>query len=135
MATFDDDLRAAFAAQIIAAIDGGAGPGYVEFRKLSQPAKPSVAPPANSLLGTLTLSSPCAVYDGGLYRVVFSAIAQDDAADDSGTATWARFYDGDGVAVLDCTMGSLASSADIKLNATNVVAGGPLRLNSFYINV
>ena len=48
--------------------------------------------------------------------LTFSAIAQDTAADNNGTATWARINNGDGGYVMDLDISNNSGSGDIKLN-------------------
>ncbi|UTW12927.1 hypothetical protein [Marinobacterium rhizophilum] len=80
------------------------------------------------LLGTLTFSKPCGTVTDGL--LTFAAITDDDEANASGTATWARALDGDGTFVIDGACGALGSGAFVELNTVDIVAGGPLRATS-----
>lgn len=110
------------------AIDAGAGPGTLKIYTGTRPATGG-ALSGNTLLGTLTFADPCApnAADGVL---TFSAITQDAAADASGTATWARVADSAGAFVLDLSVGATGSGADIELNTTNIVTGGPISITS-----
>lgn len=135
MATINGALRVAILTEVRDHIDAGGSAGYVEFRKLAKPATPDHPPPASSLLGTLALSYPCGTIDGGTYELIFAAITQDNSADDGGTATWARIYSSDNDAVIDVTVGAIGSGAELQMNNTTVVAGGPLRINSFKVGV
>jgi hypothetical protein len=80
------------------------------------------------LLGTLTFSKPSGSVTEGV--ITFAAIAGDVSADAGGVATWARAADGDANQVMDLTVGGIGSGADIELNTTSIVAGGPLRVTS-----
>jgi len=110
------------------AIDAGSGPGTLKIYTGTRPATGG-ALSGNTLLGTLTFSDPGApnAADGVL---TFSAITQDEAADASGTATWARVEDSDGTFVLDLSVGATGSGADIELNTVSIVAGGPISITS-----
>ena len=56
--------------------------------------------------------------------------AQDSAANNSGTATWARISNSDGVFVMDLDVSVNAGSGDIKLNSVDVILGGPISIIS-----
>jgi hypothetical protein len=113
-------------------LDAGAGNGTIKIYTGTQPASADDGIGGATLLGTLTFSKPSApAASGGV--LTFNAIAQDDAADASGTATWARIADSDGNTVFDCDVGM--SGATINLNTTTIVAGGPISITSFTITV
>jgi len=122
------------AAALIADLDSDTDPGYIELYTGTQPAGPGTAVTDQTLLGTAVLSAdPSATNSGGL--ITFNAITQDDAADASGTATWMRLYRGDDTAFADMDVGDLASSATAKMNTVTVVAGGPIKINAFTIQI
>lgn len=77
-------------------------------------------------LGTLTLSKPCGTVTNGV--LTFDAIAEEESAQANGTASWARFSDGDGNAVLDASVGLTSSGADFIINTTTIITGGPIRI-------
>jgi hypothetical protein len=59
----------------------------------------------------------------------FNAIAQDSAADATGTAAFFRIFQSDGTtAVIDGDVGTTGS--DLNLNTTSIVAGGPIQITS-----
>lgn len=113
-------------------LDAGAGNGTIKIYTGTQPASADDGIGGATLLGTLTFSKPSApAASGGV--LTFDAITQDDAADASGTATWARIADSAGNTVFDCDVGT--SGATINLNTTTIVAGGPISITSFTITV
>lgn len=116
---------------ITARMDLGAGPATLKIYSGSQPPNGDAAE-SGTLLATLTFSNPAA---GGAANGVltFDAITEDSAADASNTATWARIEDSNGNNVFDGDVNS--SGAMINLNTTAVVAGGPVRINSFTITI
>ena len=116
---------------ITARMDLGAGPATLKIYSGSQPPNGDAAE-SGTLLATLTFSNPAA---GGAASGVltFDAITEDSAADASNTATWARIEDSNGNNVFDGDVNS--SGAMINLNTTAVVAGGPVRINSFTITI
>ena len=116
-----------------AAIDGGGSAGTIKIYTVGggRPAGPATAP-AGTLLATLTLAYPaCGTTSGGV--LTFGTITEDSAADDTGTAAWARIADGAGVAVVDSDVST--TGAGINLNTVSIVAGGPVRLTSGSITV
>lgn len=110
-------LRNRRADAITAEVDSGTGPGYVEIRTGTQPAAGGAA--TGTLLATLTLSDPSfgAAANGA---IAVNAVAEDTAADASGTAGWFRVYTSAGAAVFDG-----AIPADMTLSpSASIVAGG-----------
>lgn len=114
-------------------IDGGSGAGTIKIYTGSQPANPQSAA-TGTLLGTLTLSDPCApsASNGVL---TFSAITQDSSADNTGTAGWARIADSAGTAVLDGNVTTTGGGGMIELNTTSIVAGGPISITAFTLTM
>lgn len=126
-------VRNAMGQVIVDALDAGAGAAILEFYTGTMPATTGGALSGNTLLGTLTCSDPSATISTGI--LTFSVIAQDNAADASGTASWARLKDSTGAAVADMDVTDLAGTGTIKLNTVTIVAGGPILMNSYVITV
>jgi hypothetical protein len=108
-------------------IDAGAAGGTINIYNGTQPATGETALSGNTLLATLTFSgtsAPNAV--AGV--LTFSAITEDSTADATGTATFARIRDSNGVDVIDMDVGT--SGASINLNTVSIVAAGAVRLTS-----
>jgi hypothetical protein len=121
-------IRNARANLIKAAIDADVNPGELKIYADTRPATGG-ALTGQVLLGTCTFSQPCAPdASGGV--LTFSAVTDDDAADASGTATWARIVDGAGAFVMDIDVGLTGSGADFIMNTVTIVAGGPIRVAS-----
>jgi len=94
----------------------------------TQPAGPSVSIGAQTLLGTLTCNATFA--PGASAGVLtLNSITQDSAADATSTATWFRMTTSGGTALIDGTVGT--SGADLNLNTTSIVTGGPIAVTSF----
>lgn len=124
-------IRNARATQIATAIDGGASGGKLNIYSGSRPGTGggAIDPFNNLLLGTLTFSKPCAAsIDNGV--LTFAAIAQDSAADNNGTATWARITNSDGGYSMDLDVSVNSGSGDIKLNSVDIIQGGPISIIS-----
>ena len=108
------------------AIDAGAGAGVVEIYDGTRPAT-GAAVTTQTLLGTVTCGDPSAANaTGGV--LTFNSFTEDSAADADGTATWGRILDSDDTFVTDLSVGT--SSADLIMNTTAVVTGGPIRIDS-----
>lgn len=122
--------RNAMGDALITALGNGA---LIKFYTGTQPTDVSTALSGNTLLGTLTGSSPFApATSGGV--VTASAITQDSSADATGTATFVRIFKSDATtAVIDLSVGT--SSADVIMNTTSIVTGGPILLSSMTIAI
>lgn len=126
---FSAAARNAMADALTAAIGNG---GLVKIYTGSQPATPDTAISTQTLLGTLTCGSPFApAASSGV--ITANSITQDSSADATGTAAWYRLCNSDGTAVHDGTIGT--SAADLILNTTSIVSGGPISVSSFAITV
>lgn len=118
-------------------LDAGAGAGYVEVRDGTQPASVEVAA-TGTLLGTCVLSDPAfgAATVASPSVATANAIADDTNADASGTASWFRAYDSNGVAVIDGDISTTAAgTGDMLLDDTAIVAGGTIAVNSWTLNM
>jgi hypothetical protein len=127
--------RTALAAQLATLWDTAtaAGPCTLKFYDGAQPAGPATAVTTQVLLGTLTCSDPIGSAAAGV--LTFGAVTQDNAADATGTATWARLLDADGVARADFDVTNTAGTGAVKINTVNIVAGGPIAMNSLTITM
>lgn len=132
MAQFALAVRNATATARRDAIDAAATPGVVRLYTGSMPADADTAVGGQTLLGTVTCAQPCgSVADG---KLTFSSLTQDDSADASGTAAWARIEDGDGNAVVDLTVSATGGGGELQLNTTSIVAGGPIQIDALEIS-
>ncbi|WP_299393294.1 hypothetical protein [Pelagibius sp.] len=133
------DVRIANAAAIamcnaaVDLIDGGAGAGLLRIYDGARPADPDVAVGAQVLLAELTMSDPAfgnAVDANPGGQATANAITADGSANASGTATWCRIVDSNGVAILDGDVGATASGAFLELNTTAITAGQNVSVSS-----
>ena len=104
-------------------LDSGSQSATVIFYEGVQPASPSVAADPSKKLVTLTLPEPC-------FKEVTATYVELHPSDTAtviktGTATWARIFNGAGEVAADLTMGT-----DITLANTNLVVGGTLSIQS-----
>lgn len=104
-------------------MDSGSQSATVIFYEGVQPASPAIVANANSALVTLTFPEPCIKETTPTYVELHPT----DTATviKTGTATWARIYNGTGEVTADLTVGT-----DITLANTNLVLGGTLSIQS-----
>ena len=104
-------------------MDSGSQSATVIFYEGAQPASPSVAADSSKKLVTLALPEPC-------FKEVTATYVELHPSDTatvikSGTATWARIFNGAGEVAADLTVGT-----DISLANTNLGVGGTLSITS-----
>ena len=116
------------------AVDAGAGAGTIAVYDGTQPANADAALAGNTLLGTLTCSDPSAP-GAAAGTLTLSAIAEDAAADATGTASFARIRDSNSATVFDCDISATGGGGTLQLNTTSIVIGGPIRITSFTISI
>ena len=104
-------------------MDNGSQSATVIFYEGVQPVSPAIAADSNSALVTLTFPEPCIKETTATYVDLHPTDTA--TATKSGTATWARIYNGAGEVVADLTVGT-----DIALVNTNLVLGGSLSVTS-----
>jgi hypothetical protein len=102
-------------------LDSDGGQGLLEFFTRS-----------GTLLATLKFSRPAAHEpEGG--SISFAPI-ESGVAVASGQAVRAAAKTSDGTLVFEADVGTMDSSAVIKLSETNIVAGSPIRIRSFVLS-
>ena len=104
-------------------MDSGSQSATVIFYEGVQPASPSVAADPSKKLVTLTLPEPC-------FKEVTATYVELHPSDTAtviktGTATWARIFNGAGEVAADLIVGT-----DISLANTNLALGGTLSIAS-----
>ena len=107
-------------------MDSGSQSATVIFYEGVQPAGTSVAADSNNALATLVFPEPCIKETTATY-VEFHP-SDTGSVIKTGTATWARIYNGAGEVAADLTMG-----VDISLANANLILGGSFQVNSFKI--
>lgn len=104
--------------------------GLLDIYSGTQPAGPGTAVTTQTKLAQLACSSTfAAAASNGLLTA--NTITQDSAANASGVATWFRLTTSGGTAVLDGSVGT--ASADLILNTTSIVSGGPVSVTALTI--
>ena len=104
-------------------IDNGSQSATVIFYDGVQPANTSIAADSNNALVTLVFPEPCIKETTATY-VEFHPTDTGNVIK-SGTATWARIFNGAGEVAADLTVGT-----DITLANTNLALGGTLSVTS-----
>jgi len=123
-----DAVNNAVCDALVDLIDTG-GAGTIKLYDGTQPATGDTAITSQTLLGTLPFSATA--FGASSSGVATAAsITGDSSADASGTATWARIADGNGLDQFDCDVNDDAS-ATIDLNTNVIVAGQSIDITSF----
>ena len=107
-------------------MDNGSQSATVIFYEGVQPANTSVAADSNNALVTLTFPEPSIKEVTPTYVELHPT--NTGSVVKSGTATWARIYNGAGEVAADLTVGT-----DITLANTSLALGGSFQVNSFKI--
>ena len=117
------NARLAMIQAFASSMDNGSQSSAVIFYKGVQPASPAVAADSNNALVTLTFPEPCIKETTATYVELHPT----DTATviKTGTAAWARIFNGAGEVAADLTVGT-----DISLANTNLVVGGTLFIQS-----
>jgi hypothetical protein len=102
------------------AIDGGSGPGTMEIRSGTRPATPATTA-TGTLLATVVFGDP----SFGTWSAGSSTIADPAAvtAAGTGTASWCRVKDSNGVAIMDGDVTATGGGGDVTLASTSITSG------------
>ncbi len=119
--------------QILNALNAGSTGATCKLYTGTKPTSPETAISTQVLLGTLTCSKPAGTVAAKV--LTFDVITQDSSADNTGTATWARFADSTGTAVMDVDASTIGGAGFLQMNTTNIVAGGPITISSCVITI
>ena len=115
-----------------ALIDAG-GAGSINIYSGVQPTDPDDAVGAGTLLAELTFSADSFGNANASGVATANAITGDAAANDTGTATWARILSGGSDTVFDCDVG--VSGATINLDSVSIIAGATVDINRFTLTM
>ncbi len=115
-------------------LDGGTGAGVIELYTAPMPASANTAISTQTLLGAVPFNDPSAPEAAaGVLTFDVDPVLEDAQADDTGDVAWARIKDSDGNTICDVNVGT--ADAVIIMNTVSLVAGGPIRINSFTITM
>ena len=104
-------------------MDSGSQSATVVFYEGVQPASPAVTVDSSNALVTLVFPEPCIKETTATYVELHPT--DTGSVIKTGTATWARIFNGGGEVAADLTVGT-----DITLANTNLVVGGTLSVTS-----
>ena len=104
-------------------MDSGSQSATVIFYEGVQPASPAVAADSNNALVTLNFPEPCIQETTATYVELHPT--DTGSVIKTGTAVWARIFNGAGEVAADLTVGT-----DISLANTNLALGGSLSITS-----
>ena len=104
-------------------MDNGSQSATVTFYEGVQPANTSIAADSSNALVTLVFPEPCVKETTANYVELHPT--DTGSVIKTGTATWARIYNGAGEVAADLTVGT-----DIALANTNLALGGSLSITS-----
>ena len=104
-------------------MDDGSQSATVIFYEGVQPASPAIAADSNNALVTLVFPEPCIKETTATYVELHPT--DTGSVIKTGTATWARIFNGAGEVAADLTVGT-----DISLANTNLALGGTLFIQS-----
>jgi len=114
--------------------DNGTANGYMEIYANDgdgMPADANTAITNQTLLGTVVFAKPAFSTADSSGSSFAASITGEDSAVASGTAAWARHYDGDDTVLCDTDVGDLTSSAVVKLSTTAITAGDAITITTF----
>lgn len=119
--------------QIRAAINAGAAGGKIKIYDGTMPTLPTDAVTTQQLLGTLTFAVDCGTVSAGVLNM--ASITQDNEADHTGNASWARITDSNDNVVMDVNASVTGGSGVIQMNTVAIVELGPILISAFVISV
>lgn len=126
--------RNAAANAAVGLLNAGTAAGTIQIRSGTMPADPQTAPPTDSaVLATVVLADPAAGPAAAGVATITDPAAVDAAA--TGTATWARFLDSGGAAVMDCDVTATGGGGSITLSTTSLSAGVVLDMGAITFTV
>jgi len=104
-------------------MDSGSQSATVIFYQGTQPTSPAIAADSNNALVALTFPEPCIKETTATYVELYPTNTA--TVIKTGTATWARIFNGAGDVAADLTVGT-----DITLANTNLIVGGTMSIQS-----
>lgn len=107
-------------------IDSGATSGYFAIYAGTRPANVNVVPGA-SPLAIIHLTEPCGTVASNALTLTPGVVG---SVTTSGVATWARLFNGNGDAVLDCDCSNTGGTGELKLSNVTLYAGAEVSLTS-----
>lgn len=124
--------RNAAASAVVGLLDAGPAAGTLAIRSGTMPATPQTAV-TGTLLATVTLSDPA----GGAPSTGVVTIADPASVTGvgDGTASWARFFDSTGAAVMDADVTATGGGGSITLSTTTISTGVTVDLGAITFTI
>ena len=125
MIQISTELNEARLQGVVSFLDTGLANAKVQIYDATRPA--FAAPPGNTPLVEVSLTKPCGTVSGGLLTLTQ---LEDGLIMRSGTATWARVINGDGLIAFDCDVSDGLGTGEIQFPEVTLFAGGAARMTS-----
>lgn len=109
--------------------DAGTAAAFIRIYSGTMPVTADTALAGNTLLAELTCTDPVAA-PAATKTLTLSPITQDSAADASGTATFFRLTDSDGLVILQGDITATGGGGALEMNTTAIIAGGPVQITA-----
>lgn len=133
MANWSTDVKNAIVDAIAARVDAGSGAGKLRIYTGSRPAGPGTAA-SGTLLAEFTLNDPAfGAGSSGVATLDITPAVEDTAADNTGTAGYARFVDSDNNGRIDATVTATGGGGEVTLNTVSIVASAVVTVTGFTI--
>lgn len=107
-------------------IDSGSGAAYFAIYGGTRPANVDIAP-GTAPLAQITLADPCGTVASNALTLTPGVVGP---VTTSGVATWARLFNGNGDAALDCDCSATGGTGELKLSNVTLYAGAEVSLTS-----
>lgn len=121
--SFNSGPRNAMVDALVDLLDAGSGPGTIVIRSGTRPSLPSDTA-TGTLLQTTTLADPAfGASSSGTANLTDPASSNAVA---SGTASWFRAFDSNGLAVFDGSVTATGGGGDLTLATVTIVSGQPV---------
>lgn len=130
--TFTNASAATTLTALVGTFDAGAGAALLVIYSGSAPATAEASLSGNTVLANIALADPSFTVSGKTATMAGTP-KTDSSADATGTASFFRIFTStDGATPgTACFQGSVGTSgADLNLNTTSLVSGGPVQINS-----
>lgn len=128
-------VRQAMGDAATALVDAGAAAGKLKIYDGAKPASVNDALGANTLLAELTFSDPSFGAADGNGVATANAITGDTAADATGTASFFRIEDSNGVVRFQGDVTATGGGGDLELNTVNIQQDAAVDISSLTVTV
>ena len=120
--------------QINTMLNAGTGAATIKVYDGTQPANADTALSGNTLLAEFAMTDPAApaAASGDL---TLSAIGDDISADATGTASWARIADSNGLTVFDVDVTATGGGGGMEFNTVSFVILKTISVSSFTVSL